>query len=349
MSEITKNKTTTTSVPPNLTFQSKVENAGTEFEQNEILKIDTVENRQYVNARELHTQLQVGKIFAAWIKERIEKYSLIEGKDYKTCFPNQESEIHGGKNKQDYLLTVQAAKELAMIENNEQGRRIRQYLIKVEGREMKEAIKNETTMTVKEIAEALGTAESTIRNKAAELFPDVVKNGITTRLNEYQAQTIKNALVPRNLTLKSKVENTVTELEKNQTIIRAMQYLQERDAALRQENERLKLENAEMKPKVELADALTSSKGAISMAEAVKVLHLPFGRNTAFKMLRNAKVLNADNIPYQEYINRGYFRVRESSWRNAKGKTKISLVTEVFQKGMDYLRSFFINKEVLSA
>ncbi|EFW36948.1 AntA/AntB antirepressor, partial [Treponema phagedenis F0421] len=267
MSEITKNKTTTTSVPPNLTFQSKVENAGTEFEQNEILKIDTVENRQYVNARELHTQLQVGKIFAAWIKERIEKYSLIEGKDYKTCFPNQESEIHGGKNKQDYLLTVQAAKELAMIENNEQGRRIRQYLIKVEGREMKEAIKNETTMTVKEIAEALGTAESTIRNKAAELFPDVVKNGITTRLNEYQAQTIKNALVPRNLTLKSKVENTVTELEKNQTIIRAMQYLQERDAALRQENERLKLENAEMKPKVELADALTSSKGAISMAE----------------------------------------------------------------------------------
>ncbi|CEM60517.1 hypothetical protein TPHV1_10185 [Treponema phagedenis] len=180
-------------------------------------------------------------------------------------------------------------------------------------------------MTVKEIAEALGTAESTIRNKAAELFPDVVKNGITTRLNEYQAQTIKNALVPRNLTLKSKVENTVTELEKNQTIIRAMQYLQERDAALRQENERLKLENAEMKPKVELADALTSSKGAISMAEAVKVLHLPFGRNTAFKMLRNAKVLNADNIPYQEYINRGYFRVRESSWRNAKGETKYHL------------------------
>ncbi|QEJ94647.1 hypothetical protein FUT79_08215 [Treponema phagedenis] len=273
MNEITKNKTTTTSVPPNLTFQSKVENAGTEFEQNEILKIDTVENRQYVNARELHMQLQVGKIFAAWIKERIEKYSLIEGKDYKTCFPNQESEIHGGQNKKDYLLTVQAAKELAMVENNEQGRKIRQYLIKVE--------------------EAWNTPEM-IMARALQVS-----------------------------------QNTINSLNERLTIAEKTIEAQ--------------------KPRVELADALTSSKGAISMAEAVKVLHLPFGRNTAFKMLRNAKVLNADNIPYQEYINRGYFRVRESSWRNAKGETKISLVTEVFQKGMDYLRSFFIKKEVLSA
>ncbi|QKS92581.1 antA/AntB antirepressor family protein [Treponema phagedenis] len=273
MNEITKNKTTTTSVPPNLTFQSKVENAGTEFEQNEILKIDTVGNRQYVNARELHMQLQVGRDFSTWIKERIEKYSLIEGKDYQSCSPNLGSEIHGGQNKKDYLLTVQAAKELAMVENNEQGRKIRQYLIKVE--------------------EAWNTPEM-IMARALQVS-----------------------------------QNTINSLNERLTIAEKTIEAQ--------------------KPKVELADALTSSKGAISMAEAVKVLHLPFGRNTAFKMLRNAKVLNADNIPYQEYINRGYFRVRESSWRNAKGETKISLVTEVFQKGMDYLRSFFINKEVLSA
>lgn len=62
------------------------------------------------------------------------------------------------------------------------------------------------TMTVKEVAIALGTADSTIRNKVAELFPECIKNGVATRLTEQQVTTLKENLVPRNLTFQSKVE-----------------------------------------------------------------------------------------------------------------------------------------------
>lgn len=68
-------------------------------------------------------------------------------------------------------------------------------------------------MTVREVAEALGTAESTIRNKAAELFPDLVKNGVATLLDEKQVFELKKNLVPRDLTLKSKLDSAETSLD----------------------------------------------------------------------------------------------------------------------------------------
>ena len=61
-------------------------------------------------------------------------------------------------------------------------------------------------MTVKEVAEAIGTAESTIRNKAKELYPETVENGKPTLLTEQQVYEIKKAIVPRDLTLKSKLD-----------------------------------------------------------------------------------------------------------------------------------------------
>ena len=73
---------------------------------------------------------------------------------------------------------------------------------------------NEKTMTVKEVADALGTAESTIRNKVKELFPEIIKNGVATTLNENQVFTIKKNIVPRDLTFQSKVENAITSLDR---------------------------------------------------------------------------------------------------------------------------------------
>lgn len=80
-------------------------------------------------------------------------------------------------------------------------------------------------MTVKEIASAIGVAESTIRNKIAELFPNRVKNGIATRLNEQQVVFLKKNLTPRNLTFQSKVDNSVTHLEMLENVQRDLQWL----------------------------------------------------------------------------------------------------------------------------
>jgi anti-repressor protein len=94
----------------------------------------TLQNQsvQLCNARDLHAFLQVGKVFAAWIKDRIEQYGFVEGEDFILCFPNLESKRRGGNNRTDYHLTLDTAKELAMVENNEQGRLVRRYFIQLE-------------------------------------------------------------------------------------------------------------------------------------------------------------------------------------------------------------------------
>ncbi|MDR0662577.1 MAG: antA/AntB antirepressor family protein [Spirochaetaceae bacterium] len=86
------------------------------------------DGRQVVSARNLHTALDVGRDFSTWIKDRIEKYGFIEGKDFS---PNL-GKSTGGRPGIDYLLSGSMAKEIAMVENNEKGQAICQYLIKVE-------------------------------------------------------------------------------------------------------------------------------------------------------------------------------------------------------------------------
>ena len=111
-------------------------------------------------------------------------------------------------------------------------------------------------MTVKEVAEALGTAESTIRNKAAELFPESVKNGVATLLDEKQVYEIKTNLVPRDLTLKSKLEDAEMALDIEMMTIKVIAYH-------KAEADRLRAALAVATPKAELADRLTSSSDAI--------------------------------------------------------------------------------------
>ena len=103
------------------------------------------------------------------------------------------------------------------------------------------------TMTVKEIATAIGIAESTVRNKIAELFPGYVKNGVATRLNEQQVTFLKKNLTPRNLTLKSKVDNSVTHLEMLENVQRDLQWLISYNAELQSQNENLRISLDESK------------------------------------------------------------------------------------------------------
>jgi len=86
-----------------------------------------------VDARELHQFLEVKRDFSTWIKGRIKRYDFEEGNDYTTAH-RFGGAVHkgGGHNKIDYALTLNMAKELAMVENNEKGREARRYFIKAE-------------------------------------------------------------------------------------------------------------------------------------------------------------------------------------------------------------------------
>ncbi|EFE1274745.1 TPA: antA/AntB antirepressor family protein [Escherichia coli] len=86
-----------------------------------------------VNARDLHSFLGVGRMFAHWVKERIAEYGFVESQDYILICQNGQTKGRGGNRRsKDYHLTLDTAKELAMVERNEKGRQIRRYFIECE-------------------------------------------------------------------------------------------------------------------------------------------------------------------------------------------------------------------------
>ena len=94
----------------------------------------------------------------------------------------------------------------------------------------------------------------------------------------------------------------------------------------------------EMKPKVEFFDAVADSKTAISMNEVAKVLNIKgYGRNNLFEFLRENKVLDRWNVPYQKYVDNGWFRVIEQHYQK-NGEPIVTTKTLVYQKGVDGIR-----------
>ena len=90
--------------------------------------------QQLCDARDLHAFLGVGRFFRHWIKERIDQYGFVEGEDFLPFL----AKSTGGRPATEYHLTIDMAKELAMVENNEQGRHVRRYFIAME-REARES------------------------------------------------------------------------------------------------------------------------------------------------------------------------------------------------------------------
>jgi phage anti-repressor protein len=86
-----------------------------------------------IDARLLHSQLKVQSRFNDWIRNRIHEFSFESGKDFYSNFSNQRSSGKGGDRRSvDYHLTLDMAKELAMLERNEIGQSIRRYFIQKE-------------------------------------------------------------------------------------------------------------------------------------------------------------------------------------------------------------------------
>lgn len=90
---------------------------------------------QLCDARTLHTFMQVRRDFTTWIKGRIRKFGFIANEDYLLTKSGEQVPHQGGTRtveRIDYHLTLDMAKELAMVENNEQGRAARRYFIECE-------------------------------------------------------------------------------------------------------------------------------------------------------------------------------------------------------------------------
>ena len=207
--------------------------------------------KQTVNARELWQKLEINSKFADWFKNRVNKYEFIENIDFISVSKILEN---GGKSI-EYFISIDMAKELCMVENNLQGKKIRKYFLECE-------------------------------KKLKEVSVPKIDSNFLLRISQQMAE------------LEKKIE--------------------------------------EDKPKVEFYNTVAETDDMIDMAEASKILKLPFGRNKLFGLLRTMNILNKKNIPYHLYINNGLFKVVETTYKN-NNETKIYIKTLITQKGLKYL------------
>lgn len=93
----------------------------------ELIKVNYDNNRPTVLARDLYDFLEVKTAFKDWFPRMCE-YGFSEGVDFCSFL----SESTGGRPAQDHQLTIEMAKEICMLQRNEQGKIARQYFIQLE-------------------------------------------------------------------------------------------------------------------------------------------------------------------------------------------------------------------------
>lgn len=235
---------------------------------------------QTVNARDLHAFLEVGKDFSNWIKDRIQQYGFVEGQDFlcspklgsataNDCSPNLASKGRGGHNIKEYALSLDMAKELAMVERNDKGKQARLYFIECERRAKANVI------------------------------------DLTTALADpAKLRTVLLAYTEKVMALEAKVQ--------------------------------------EQAPKAQFHDAVTEAINCQSVQEVAKVLGT--GPNRLFKFLREEGLLMRDNLPYQQHLDAGYFRVVEKQYNDGRGESHTYTRTLVTGKGLAYIQKRLQNQ-----
>ena len=159
---------------------------------NQLIKVTIKGDQQLVSARELHNKLEVKTRFSLWVKQNFKHFR--EGIDFEgvvTTTPFNPNYPDGKQQEiQDYALTIEMAKHLAMMSGTDKGYQVRDYFIKVE------QAWNSPEMVMKralEIADAkvkaLETENAVMRPKA--IFADAVSVSDTSILVGELAKLLK--------------------------------------------------------------------------------------------------------------------------------------------------------------
>lgn len=153
---------------------------------NELLNITTNNDKLTLSARDLHKELRATERFSSWFN-RFSDYGFEENVDY---VGRKEFNTLARQELQDYQITIDMAKEIAMLQRTEKGKEIRRKLIELE---------KAWNSPEKVMARALDIAHKTIENlrientemKPKALFADAVASSETSILVGDLAKLIK--------------------------------------------------------------------------------------------------------------------------------------------------------------
>jgi anti-repressor protein len=156
---------------------------------NELFNVTTNGDKLTLSARELHKELNVTDRFTRWF-ERMEEYGFEENVDFTSVKSSTLVNNGAMRELQDYQITLDMAKEIAMLQRNEKGKEIRRKLIELE---------KAWNSPEKVMARALDIAHKTIANlqieneemKPKAIFADAVATSDTSILIGDLAKLIK--------------------------------------------------------------------------------------------------------------------------------------------------------------
>lgn len=127
--------------------------------ENELVPVYvTSTGEKVVNGRELYSVLKSRQDFSTWVKKRLLDCDAVENEDYDRFHKKMEA---NNATMIDYIIKLDTAKEMAMLERNEKGKEVRRYFIQVEKKYKEQTQQASRTMTVQELIQLLaqGTVE----------------------------------------------------------------------------------------------------------------------------------------------------------------------------------------------
>lgn len=158
---------------------------------NELFNVTTNGDKLTLSARELHKELNVTDRFTRWF-ERMGEYGFEENIDFTSVKSSTLVNNGATRELQDYRITLDMAKEIAMLQRNEKGKQIRKKLIELE---------KAWNSPEKVMARALDIAHKTIANlqieneemKPKALFADTVATSDSSILVGQEAKLISQS------------------------------------------------------------------------------------------------------------------------------------------------------------
>ena len=196
-----------------------------EMDLNTLIPVVNNNNHKVVDARLLHAFLQIRRDFTSWIKDRISKYGFIENQDFVLIKYDYLGNLlndrlpHFGESdtqvvaKTDYLLLMDMAKELCMVENNDKGKKARRYFIEKE-KELKKLEKsNNDQVSHLRIPDFSNPAE------AARAWADEYEAKVKAEKEAMLALEAKNKVEEEKKIVQAELNTAIDTIKENEPVI----------------------------------------------------------------------------------------------------------------------------------
>ena len=159
---------------------------------NELLRVNYDSDRITLSARELHEFLEIETPFKKWFL-RMTEYGFNQNFDYREVMDKNVQNPKGGRPSTDYEITLDMAKEIAMIQRSEKGKQIRQYFLELERKwnspkadYYDQILQSKSLVLISQIAKDYGYGAPTMNKKLHELGVQYKQGGQWLLYSKYQ-------------------------------------------------------------------------------------------------------------------------------------------------------------------